>query len=49
MERRSFLKMSAALGCAATVTGCNSSSDDANVIPPKPPWAKSKLHGQRVW
>ena len=37
MERRSFLKMSAALGCAATVTGCNSSSDDANVIPPKPP------------
>ncbi|GIU19551.1 dimethyl sulfoxide reductase subunit A [Shewanella colwelliana] len=37
MERRSFLKMSAALGCAATVTGCNSSSDDANVIPPQPP------------
>ncbi|PKG72979.1 hypothetical protein CXF86_20105, partial [Shewanella sp. GutCb] len=26
MERRSFLKMSAAMGCAATVTGCNSSS-----------------------
>lgn len=37
MERRSFLKMSAALGCAATVTGCNSSSDDANVVPPTPP------------
>ncbi|WOT04196.1 DMSO/selenate family reductase complex A subunit [Shewanella youngdeokensis] len=37
MERRSFLKMSAALGCAATVTGCNSSSDDANVTPPTTP------------
>ncbi|WP_108944856.1 DMSO/selenate family reductase complex A subunit [Shewanella halifaxensis] len=37
MERRSFLKASAALGCAATITGCKTSSDDANVVPPKPP------------
>ncbi|WP_025821817.1 DMSO/selenate family reductase complex A subunit [Shewanella marina] len=37
MERRSFLKMSAALSCAATVTGCNSSSKDAEVLPPQPP------------
>ncbi|WP_394202563.1 DMSO/selenate family reductase complex A subunit [Shewanella waksmanii] len=37
MERRSFLKASAALGCAATVTGCKTSSDDANVNPPEPP------------
>ena len=37
MERRSFLKMSAAMGCAASVTGCKTSSDDANVVPPKPP------------
>jgi anaerobic dimethyl sulfoxide reductase subunit A len=37
MERRSFLKASAALSCVATVTGCNTSSDDANVIPPTPP------------
>ncbi|MEZ9236779.1 DMSO/selenate family reductase complex A subunit, partial [Shewanella sp. 10N.286.52.A9] len=37
MERRSFLKMSAALGCAATVTGCNSSSKDAEPLPPQPP------------
>ena len=37
MERRSFLKMSAAMGCAATVTGCNSGSSDVNVVPPKPP------------
>ncbi|MDO6621116.1 DMSO/selenate family reductase complex A subunit [Shewanella sp. 6_MG-2023] len=36
MERRSFLKASAALGCAATVTGCKTSSDDANVKPPEP-------------
>lgn len=37
MERRSFLKASAALGCAATVTGCKTDSDDVNVVPPKPP------------
>ncbi|MCL1067385.1 molybdopterin-dependent oxidoreductase [Shewanella olleyana] len=37
MERRSFLKASAALGCAATVTGCNSSSKDAEPLPPQPP------------
>ncbi|NKF52800.1 molybdopterin-dependent oxidoreductase [Shewanella sp. WXL01] len=37
MERRSFLKASAALGCAATVTGCKTSSDDPNVNPPQPP------------
>lgn len=34
MERRSFLKMSAAMGCAATVTGCNTGSSDVNVVPP---------------
>ncbi len=34
MERRSFLKASAALGAAAAVTGCDSSSSDANVVPP---------------
>ncbi len=34
MERRNFLKMSAALGAAATVTGCDSSSSDVNVVPP---------------
>ncbi|MDO6620952.1 DMSO/selenate family reductase complex A subunit [Shewanella sp. 6_MG-2023] len=37
MERRSFLKASAALGCAATVTGCNTSSKDAEPLPPQPP------------
>ncbi|PMG30462.1 hypothetical protein BCU94_10660 [Shewanella sp. 10N.286.52.C2] len=37
MERRSFLKASAALSCAATVTGCKTSSDDANVTPTPPP------------
>ncbi|ABV37530.1 anaerobic dimethyl sulfoxide reductase, A subunit, DmsA/YnfE family protein [Shewanella sediminis HAW-EB3] len=37
MERRSFLKMSAAMGCAATVAGCNSSSSDVDVVPPTPP------------
>ncbi|WP_153916710.1 DMSO/selenate family reductase complex A subunit [Shewanella sp. TC10] len=37
MERRSFLKMSAALGCAATVTGCNTSSKDAEPVEPQPP------------
>lgn len=44
MERRSFLKMSAALGCAATVSGCNSSSDDANVVPPKPPVSDEQIN-----
>ncbi len=36
MERRSFLKASAALGAAAAVTGCDSSSSDTNVdvVPP---------------
>lgn len=37
MERRSFLKASAALGCAATVTGCKTSSDEPNKVPPTPP------------
>ena len=37
MERRNFLKMSAALSCAATVTGCKTSSDDVDVVPPEPP------------
>ncbi|WP_394390925.1 DMSO/selenate family reductase complex A subunit [Shewanella woodyi] len=43
MERRSFLKMSAALGCAASVTGCKTSSDDANVVPPKPPVGEEQI------
>ncbi|KFZ37629.1 hypothetical protein HR45_09405 [Shewanella mangrovi] len=34
MERRSFLKMSAALSAAATVTGCNSSSKDVEEVVP---------------
>ncbi len=37
MERRSFLKMSAALSAAATVTGCDSSSSDVNVVGPQIP------------
>ncbi len=37
MERRNFLKMSAALGAAATVTGCDSSSSDVNVVDPEVP------------
>ena len=37
MERRSFLKMSAAMGCAATVAGCNSSSKDAVDVPVSTP------------
>lgn len=37
MERRSFLKMSAAMGCAATVAGCNSSSKDAVEVPVSTP------------
>ncbi|MDI5874582.1 DMSO/selenate family reductase complex A subunit [Shewanella xiamenensis] len=44
MERRSFLKMSAALGCAATVTGCNSGSSDVNVVPPKPDFGPEKIN-----
>lgn len=32
MERRNFLKMSAALSAAATITGCNSSSKDVEVV-----------------
>ncbi|WP_076413426.1 DMSO/selenate family reductase complex A subunit [Shewanella sp. UCD-KL12] len=43
MERRSFLKMSAAMGCAASVTGCKTSSDDANVVPPKPPVGEEQI------
>ncbi|MCL1164349.1 molybdopterin-dependent oxidoreductase [Shewanella chilikensis] len=34
MERRSFLKMSAAVTAAATITGCNKSASEANVVPP---------------
>lgn len=37
MERRSFLKASAALGCAATITGCKTSSDDPAEVPTLPP------------
>ncbi|TCN80766.1 DMSO/selenate family reductase complex A subunit [Shewanella fodinae] len=37
MERRSFLKMSAALSAAATVTGCNSSSKDVEEVAPSTP------------
>lgn len=44
MERRNFLKMSAALGAAATVSGCDSSSKDANVVPPKPPVTDEQLN-----
>ncbi|WP_351088316.1 DMSO/selenate family reductase complex A subunit [Shewanella sp. S1-49-MNA-CIBAN-0167] len=44
MERRSFLKMSAALSCVATVSGCNSSSKDVEVVPPTPPVAAEKLN-----
>ncbi|MGI2259316.1 DMSO/selenate family reductase complex A subunit [Shewanella sp. GXUN23E] len=44
MERRNFLKMSAALGAAATVSGCNSSSKDANVVPPQPPVSEEQLN-----
>lgn len=44
MERRSFLKMSAAMGCAATVTGCNSGSSDVNVVPPKPEVTPEKIN-----
>ncbi|ABV34842.1 anaerobic dimethyl sulfoxide reductase, A subunit, DmsA/YnfE family [Shewanella sediminis HAW-EB3] len=43
MERRSFLKMSAAMGCAASVTGCKTSSDDANVVPPQPPVGEEQI------
>ncbi len=43
MERRSFLKMSAALSCAASVTGCKTSSDDANVVPPTPPVGEEQI------
>lgn len=34
MERRSFLKMSAAVTAAATISGCNKSASEANVVPP---------------
>ncbi len=44
MERRSFLKMSAALSAAATVSGCNSSSKDADVVPPQPPVGEEKVN-----
>jgi len=37
MERRSFLKASAALSCTATVVGCKTSSDDASNVKPTPP------------
>ena len=44
MERRSFLKASAALGCAATVVGCKTDSDDVNVVPPQPPVAEEQMN-----
>ncbi|NKF52737.1 molybdopterin-dependent oxidoreductase [Shewanella sp. WXL01] len=44
MERRSFLKASAALSCAATVVGCKTSSDEANVNPPEPPVADEVIN-----
>ncbi|MFQ6371621.1 DMSO/selenate family reductase complex A subunit [Shewanella sp. YIC-542] len=37
MERRNFLKMSAAIGAAATVSGCNNSAKEIDVIPPVTP------------
>ncbi|MGI2170200.1 DMSO/selenate family reductase complex A subunit [Shewanella sp. MF05960] len=43
MERRSFLKMSAAMGCAATVSGCNSSSKDAVKVPVSPPVSEETI------
>ncbi|KVX02023.1 DMSO/selenate family reductase complex A subunit [Shewanella frigidimarina] len=43
MERRSFLKMSAAMGCAATVAGCNSSSKDAVKVPVSPPVSEETI------
>ncbi|MGL5026663.1 MAG: molybdopterin-dependent oxidoreductase, partial [Shewanella oncorhynchi] len=44
MERRSFLKVSAALGAAAAVTGCDSSSSDVDVVPPKPPIGDEQIN-----
>lgn len=43
MERRSFLKASAALSCAASLTGCKTGSDDANVTPTPPPVADESI------
>ncbi|GGP64108.1 dimethyl sulfoxide reductase subunit A [Shewanella algicola] len=43
MERRSFLKMSAAMGCAATVAGCNSSSKDAVKVPVDTPVSEETM------
>ncbi|AZG74923.1 DMSO/selenate family reductase complex A subunit [Shewanella livingstonensis] len=37
MERRSFLKMSAAMGAAATITGCENSTKEINVVEPAVP------------
>ncbi|WP_282109431.1 DMSO/selenate family reductase complex A subunit [Shewanella algicola] len=37
MERRSFLKMSAAMGAAATVTGCEDSAKEIKVVEPEVP------------
>ncbi|GGI82407.1 DMSO/selenate family reductase complex A subunit [Shewanella gelidii] len=37
MERRSFLKMSAAMSCAASVVGCGSSDTRSSSDPEKPP------------
>ncbi|MEC4728663.1 molybdopterin-dependent oxidoreductase [Shewanella sp. D64] len=44
MERRSFLKASAALGCAATVVGCKTDSDEVNVVPPQPPLTEEQMN-----
>ncbi|MGI2258435.1 DMSO/selenate family reductase complex A subunit [Shewanella sp. GXUN23E] len=44
MERRSFLKMSAALGCAASVAGCDSSSSDVDAKPPLPPMSLERVN-----
>ncbi|MEC4727449.1 dimethyl sulfoxide reductase subunit A [Shewanella sp. D64] len=44
MERRSFLKASAALGCAATVVGCKTDSDEVNVVPPQPPLPEEQMN-----
>ncbi|WP_244859353.1 twin-arginine translocation signal domain-containing protein [Shewanella dokdonensis] len=44
MERREFLKASAALGCAATLSACDSSSSDATPTPPVKELTEEKLN-----
>ncbi|MCH1921077.1 molybdopterin-dependent oxidoreductase [Shewanella sp. A3A] len=44
MERRDFLKASAAFGCAATLSACDSSSSDAKPTPTAPALTEEKLN-----